>query len=296
MYIYNAQGKIEQFETKYYGVELPSIIEQENFIYQELPVPTPLPILQENPIQQELLLPLPYTSDILGKIYPETLTTKPPPEVPIGNLSYCELTTAKDQSELMARCGQCCEKEGKVLNRGLPINKSKNQCVCDKIVMQREPNRELIFQNDFLTNTNTAINYVDRATSADQCRDVCLRDDKCAFSMFTKQNLCYNSTADYRKAVKQERDGTTLDLKMIPKTIESVSSAKYVASSDTLKKMKPQMQNIGPKSLANCAQKCLNTAYCKYATGNSSGDCELTSLPIQNTNLISDVNSMTFVP
>lgn len=219
---------------------------------------------------------------------------------PVQNLSVevsCNIMNAKDMSEVASRCGKCCQDDNRIVDRKAVVDKSKNKCNCFKMISERELDRELIFQQAYLENTGTNSGvYKSSISTAEECRDACLRDNTCSYNLFTKDGLCYLANANWRKGVKQERVGNIIDYKILPPSIESVSSAKYVVPDATAKKFGAKVKVVKPISQVNCAQLCANDFSCKYASASSSMDCEMATLPIENATLVSDVNSITYVP
>lgn len=234
----------------------------------------------------------------------EKQTQKPKP---VQNLSVevtCNIANSRDETDLKTRCGKCCQEENRILDRKAVVDKSKNKCSCFKMITEREVDKDLIFQQAYLENTGTTSGvYKSSITTADECRDACLRDNTCSYNLFTKDGLCYLANANWRKGVKQERIGNIIDYKILPPSIESVTSARYVlsdASAAVLKNSRGsnnvKMKVVKPISQVNCAQLCTNDNTCKYASASSSMDCEMATFPIENASLVSDVNSITYVP
>lgn len=209
----------------------------------------------------------------------------------------CNIINARDNSEVAARCGKCCQDDNRIVDRKAVLDKSKNKCNCFKMMTEREVDKDIVFQQAYLENTGTSSGvYKSSISSAEECRDACLRDNTCSYNMFTKDGLCYLANANWRKGVKQERVGNIIDYKILPPSIESVTSARYVITDASAKKFGAKVKMVKPISQANCAQLCANDFTCKYASASSSMDCEMATLPIENASLVSDVNSITYVP
>ena len=269
MYFYNAQGTLEQFTTTYYDVAQ-ELVQQEK---------------QRQVTQQERAA---ITANVLQSIAQESQINMAPVE--IGTDVSCVISNSKDASEVQKRCGKCCQDANTILIRTAVVDKNKNRCKCAKFETSRESDKQIIYPASFLQNTNTNAGiYQSSIQSAEQCRDACLKDTTCAYSMFSKQGLCYLATANHKKGTKQELSGNIIDYKLLPSNVEGVSSARYIAAASNIK-------NIKPLSQPNCAQACINDTSCKYASASSSMDCETSTLPIQNATLVSDVNAVTYVP
>lgn len=219
---------------------------------------------------------------------------------PVQNLSVevaCNIMNAKDNAEVISRCGKCCQDDNRIVDRRSVVDKTKNKCNCLKIVNERDVDKDIIFQKFYLENTGTNSGvYKSSITTAEECRDACMRDNTCSYNVFTKDGLCYLANANWRKGVKQERVGNIVDYKILPPSIESVSSAKYVIPDSTARKFGAKVKVVKPISQVNCAQLCANDGTCKYASASSSMECEMATLPIENASLVSDVNSITYVP
>lgn len=324
MYLYNSQGKIEEFKPEVSETMQRSMVKE----FEKAPPSTQTlmrntmgtdtmgtvraiqrEIIEERAQQERDFRTIKQERDWITTIAQErldfvteqeitNLSTKPKP---VQNLSVevaCRnLMNAKDNSDVLLRCGKCCQEDNRIVDRRAVIDKTKNKCNCFKMINERELDKELIFQQSYLENTGTSSGvYKSSITNSEECRDACMRDNTCSYNVFTKDGLCYLANANWRKGVKQERPGNIIDYKILPPSIESVSSAKYVVTDATAKKFGAAVKVVKPISQVNCAQLCANDATCKYASASSSMDCEMATLPIENASLVSDVNSITYVP
>lgn len=327
MYLYNTQGKLEAFEPEISPQIQREMVKQFEKAPANVQASLKLSmgtdtmgtmqsiqkdIIAERIEQEKTMSLIKQERDWITTIAQERLDFVTEQEIanvnakpkPVKNLSVeidCRgLENSKDTAEVTSRCGTCCrnDKDGnKIVDRKAVIDKFKNKCNCFKMMTERELDKDIIFQQSYLENTGTNSGvYKSSITTAEECRDACMRDNTCSYNVFTKQGLCYLANANWRKGVKQERVGNIIDYKILPPSIESVSSAKYVVTDAAAKKFGPKVQTVKPISQANCAQLCANDLTCKYASASSSMECEMTTLPIENATLVSDVNSITYVP
>jgi hypothetical protein len=90
--------------------------------------------------------------------------------------------------------------------------------------------------------------------------------------------------------VTQEVINNTIDVKQIPKNVQTIFSAKYQGvNTSPLKVFTSNM------SIPNCAFKCKNDAACTFATADGN-NCTLWQAPIKEAKLLNDVASVTIVP
>jgi len=202
----------------------------------------------------------------------------------------------KDQSEAHRKCGSCCQNNNAIWNKKYTNRNNNTYCECNDMKMDTFDNSELKYEPNYLTNTGTSINYLSDIKTETECRDACLNNSKCTFSMFSKDNLCYNGNGNPKKATTVKTPGSVLNIKRIPPEVETVVGANYFASDNVLSKNKGSLLFNDKLSFPNCAQFCLNTPGCKYGVGNDNMSCTLTSLPVQYAELINDINSVTFIP
>ncbi len=293
MYIYTAQGKIEHF-----GADYGPLIDltKKQVSQEQISCSTCTKVLQElvkqelfsnKQVSQEQLLLNAIKTQLSNKI----VSTKE--EVP------CVISNANDRSEIMSRCGKCCQDVKLTLNQDTIIDKTKNICYCDKFNTSREKNTDITYKSDYLETTKSSSGVFkpdSKITSADICRDLCLLDDSCSYSIFNDKNkLCYHATANPLKGVKQERIDQIIDYKKIPNNIETVSSARYYASPDIISKQQAKMTSYKNLSLPNCAQKCINDTSCKFANANMNLDCDLWTLPLKFASPQNDFGSVTLI-
>jgi len=202
----------------------------------------------------------------------------------------------KDQSEAHRKCGACCQNNNAIWNKKYKNKDNNTYCECNDIKMDNFNDSELKYAPDYFSTTGTSINYLNNIKNADECRDACLNNNKCSFSVFSKDNLCYNGTGNPKKATTVNTPGSVLNIKRVPPEVEMVVGANYFASDNVLNKNKGSLLFNDKLSFPNCAQFCLNTPGCKYGVGNDNMNCTLTSLPVQYAELINDINSVTFIP
>lgn len=202
----------------------------------------------------------------------------------------------KDQSEAHRKCGSCCQNNNAIWNKKYTNRNNNTYCECNDMKMDTFNNSELQYAPDYFTNTGTSINYLNAIKTETECRDACLNNSKCTFSMFSKDNLCYNGNGNPKKATTLKTPGSVLNIKRIPPEVEAVVGANYFASDNVLSKNKGSLLFNDKLSFPNCAQFCLNTPGCTYGVGNDNMNCTLTSLPVQYAELINDINSVTFIP
>ena len=202
----------------------------------------------------------------------------------------------KDQSEAHRKCGACCQNENAIWNKKYKNKDNNTYCECNDMKMDTFNDSELKYASDYFNTTGTAINYLNNIKTGTECRDACLNNSKCSFSVFSKDNLCYNGTGNPKKASTVKMPGSVLNIKRVPPEVEMVVGANYFASDNVLNKNKGSLLFNDKLSFPNCAQFCLNTPGCTYGVGNDNTNCTLTSLPVQYAELINDINSVTFIP
>jgi hypothetical protein len=202
----------------------------------------------------------------------------------------------KDKSEAHRKCGACCQNENAIWNKKYKNKDNNTYCECNDMKMDTFNDSELKYASDYFNTTGTAINYLNNIKTGTECRDACLNNSKCSFSVFSKDNLCYNGTGNPKKASTVKTPGSVLNIKRVPPEVEMVVGANYFASDNVLNKNKGSLIFNDKLSFPNCAQFCLNTPGCTYGVGNDNTNCTLTSLPVQYAELINDINSVTFIP
>jgi hypothetical protein len=205
-------------------------------------------------------------------------------------------TYVKDKSEAARKCGSCCQDNNATWNKKYENRNNNTYCECNDMKMQTFNNIEYTYPADYFKNTGTNIEYFPNITNNNDCKTTCLNDETCSFSMFSKENMCYNGNQNPRKANIIKNDGMIITVKQIPVEIEPVFGAYYNPTSKALKQYDKKILYNNKASIPNCAQKCLNTPDCIFGTNNDYMNCILTSLPIQNADMLNDTQSVTFVP
>jgi hypothetical protein len=301
MYLYSAQGKLEKFEANY-GPLITQQVAQEK-IAQETKIAQER-IAQERKssyIKGESLISSAVSQEkvsqeqmLLNAIQQQLNSKIVSPKVDVP----CVIANANNKSEILSRCGKCCQNSNLILNSD--YDKTKNICYCNKFDSVREKNKDIVYKPDYLQSTKTSSGVFksdSKIISADNCKDFCLSDETCSYSFFNDKNKsCYLATANPIKGVKQERIDQIIDYKNIPDNVETLSSARYFASSDIMSKQQAKMTTYKQTSLPNCAQRCVNDTTCTFANANVNLDCDLWTIPIKFTTPQNDFSSTTIVP